>query len=589
MKSKKEIEEYIEKLQSTIDEKQLAIIDSLEGEYALDVLFEFAIIYESYFLEYYDRNSGMLQLSTFSLAHLLRKIFKRQKKWSRELDDVEQIHVRIVMRLLQNIEKSTEETIIWALLYYESLRAELDNIKDILYDRSCKVTITPDGKLSVENINEAGLRNELKTQLKYPFQTSYYNFSAQVRVEEMINVGLFKPQGGNEMARNASEPIKAQEIATRAFLDHYGIEEEFIWRGEHYQASLLVRLLSSLIYSFQSSYGQLFAQQGKKLPFRQKIFDTIIDFINKGVEEIPGPLFLCALSSFYDRTINNFSEIEAEILRKHIDFFRYKLGKNPDELQLAQTPLLQIGNYLAIFVRPLMLQNAWFPLVQKLIGNPGDKGESGRSMRAANRLGSLFKDRGFHTLVEENILKKEGKDVKTDIDIAAFKDNHLFLLQLKMTRPKLFGSEYKSHLEDALKVAYRQNRKVCNHLEANWSMFKRKLGTTSEWKEITKHLIVVSTSFEGDRRAIFKESLKISQFELERYLLNDAYLMLDEDKMEIPDALKKPFYSKKGLTGKRLWELIESDALWSFLNKKVEIVDLQRHLPTFDPADIEKV
>jgi hypothetical protein len=291
MKSKKEIEEYIEKLQSTIDEKQLAIIDSLEGEYALDVLFEFAIIYESYFLEYYDRNSGMLQLSTFSLAHLLRKIFKRQKKWSRELDDVEQIHVRIVMRLLQNIEKSTEETIIWALLYYESLRAELDNIKDILYDRSCKVTITPDGKLSVENINEAGLRNELKTQLKYPFQTSYYNFSAQVRVEEMINVGLFKPQGGNEMARNASELIKAQEIATRAFLDHYGIEEEFIWRGEHYQASLLVRLLSSLIYSFQSSYGQLFAKQGKELPFRQKVFYTIIDFINKRVEDIPGPLF----------------------------------------------------------------------------------------------------------------------------------------------------------------------------------------------------------------------------------------------------------------------------------------------------------
>lgn len=581
--------DHLQKLQTQIVAKQEKIITGLPGESALDLLFKLAVLLEGCY-EQDKENFTVLQQWTAGLGKQIGKVFQN-RKWKKENDNTDQIQLRQLQQLHLKLLQGHKYTGLAQLLILEEYFNQLEELKDInFYDRSCNVMKTADDRLVTILLHEAGLRTDIKTQLKYKFLKTYYIMYGMVLVEQLIQIGHFEPKGKDEVDRYASRQTLAQEIAVQECLDHYGIEKVFRWHGVELDSTVLSRILSFLTYYFQARYWEPWELHQEEVFPDQKVFDLNIKLIDEGAKEVLGPLYLCSLDDLTTRLQEClFPSLDESVIRSHLEFFVQKLDQLGDELDLIQTLLLQHGDHIAIFVRPLMLQNGWYPLVQRLVGNPGDREEKRRVERAAHRLAKLFKDQKFAVIVEEPIKKADGKNDKTDIDLAAFKDGHLFLFQLKMTALKPRAGDYKSHLEDALKTAYRQNRKVHQHMQEHWPEYQLRFGTELSWEQIETHQVVVSTSLEGDRRPIFKESLKISQFELERYLKNDTHLMLDDDTMVRPSAFDKPLYESGELTGNHLWELIEKDALWSFLNEYAAAKDLGDYLPSFDPVNISRI
>jgi hypothetical protein len=588
MPTKKEMTEILSRLQNRIRQRQRQITTTLEEHYAFDFLFLLAVLFEDFYEQSPD-DFNFLQQSTAGLGQLTGQVFQN-KKWKYDAEDTEQKQVRMLARLYHIAQEPSQLASLSRLLKLEGYFSQLATLKDInAYDHSCKLMQTADGRIVTLLVNETGLQREAKTLLKYKFVKTYYTFSGMMMVERRIREELFLSRGRDEVDRYAYRQILAQEIAVQEYLDHYGIESEFSWHGTELDSSLLSHILSFFTYYFQARYGEAWHQEQSEMTVPQKVLKVNMDLVEKGARELLGPLYLCTFENMLTRLCECLPpHVEEDVLRAHLAFFIHKLERPEEVIDLAQTPLLQYEDHIAIFVRPLMLQNAWYPLVQRLVGNPEDREEKKRVERAAFRLGDLFKERGFKVIVEEPIKKAESKEDKTDIDLAAFKDSHLFLFQLKMTALKPRARDYKSHLENALKKAYRQNRKVYQHLAEHWAIYRSRLGTHKTWEQVEVHQLVISTSLEGDRRPIFGDSLKISQFELERYLKNDAYLMADDDTMKIPFALQTPFYENGNLTGPRLWELIEQDTLWSFLDERVAAQDLGAFLPVFDPVDIER-
>ena len=116
--------------------------------------------------------------------------------------------------------------------------------------------------------------------------------------------------------------------------------------------------------------------------------------------------------------------------------------------------------------------------------------------------------------------------------------------------------------------ACKQLDKVLNFLSNNWEDFRAELDSELAWKSVIVHRIILSSTFEADRSSKFldKGLWKISMFELERYLQNDAALMFNVDSDQPIPTLQDGFYPKgEQLSGQRLWELIEEGILWKFL------------------------
>lgn len=560
------VENYINEQRILLLKRQRELIEKYPARYYFDLLFDLATIFEEFYVDQHD-DRGRLQEGSVALANLSFAILL-QKQFIEDKRVVDKIQNKWYAKIQKQAKKSGRQNNTLTELLHTSLAlSELDEYEDIEKNDSSRKLRLQDTGLQVEVLYQDLIDIEKVTQQKYPFEIAYYvNYGRQLAPHWIKEAKIILP-GKTDLDVEASFGIISWEIATTEYLAHYGIEETFSWHGNTYQTILIVRILAFFVEYYKSRYGTSFEMN------IHRDASTVPSAIYKSMEELGietgeplGPFVLLDQKNMVKRLHKIFrSTTPKPEIEKHLVFFTVHINKKLEKLSLLHTPFLCQGDKTAIFLRPLMWQNPWIPIVQRLIGN---KKEEASVTIATNRLKDLFKKREFSVLADEVIYQEDGKTPLTDIDMAALKDKHLFLFQLKMTPPRSHAQLYKSHVKDALTKAYRQNRKVFNYLSENWIEFRHKLDTDIAWNELQIHRIVLSTSFEADRSEKIKESIKISQFELERYLMNNARLLIDDDMEEIPKVLQYPFYEEGELTGDRLWELIESNTLWSFLDKK---------------------
>ncbi|MCB9285071.1 MAG: hypothetical protein H6563_13425 [Lewinellaceae bacterium] len=578
------VEAHIQNLIQKIEEKQDQIIQDLPTLFLIDLLFDLSVIYEDYYAQNRNGSPGALQTGTDALGRVVNKLV-RFGDFKQERRDVEQVQLECFQNLVSLAGNNSQSEKLANLLKLELQLLELESLQQTdKFDRSCEVKLHPDGKLSTTIVHQEGFKYEITTEWKYKYQISFFWNTGEKIVDYQLKNGKVILPSTNDHDANSAIGILSWEYATKAYLEQYGIEETFTYQRQQYDTGLLSQVLAFLIVYPQSRYGVSFEEHLESGNTPKVVLETILQGIDR-YEDFTGPLFLETWPDMVIRMNEVFPKVPKEKMERHLAFFTATIRTEKEAIDLFQTPLLRMGNIVAIFCRPLMLQNPWLPLIRRLIGNPGDKYENARSSRAVETLSCLFEAHGFQTIVEYEIPKANSNQPDTDIDLAAFDGDHLFLFQHKMTAPKATWSEYKSHIDDALKEANRQNRKAYSYLESNWSSFREKWRTELDWEQINVHRIILSTSYEADRRVFSEESIKISQFELERYLRNDPFFLIDEDQWEITNEHNLGFYPQEArLSGGNLWKLIQENRLWSFLDKQINKADLTRYLPEFDPG-----
>lgn len=174
------------------------------------------------------------------------------------------------------------------------------------------------------------------------------------------------------------------------------------------------------------------------------------------------------------------------------------------------------------------------------------------------RIGNLFREAGFKILVSKKFKSKN--NVSGDIDVLAYKNGFLFLIEAK----NVLGVESFTHAQfiEALRfegAAVYQLDKISNFIEEEWDKVREWLGLKeSSVQEVTIAPLIVSSSFEGDLK-VFKGYYKVSLLEIEVILKNNAeklYPNLMVDLFHLSRNINNPKF--KGKPGNRkkidLWK-----------------------------------
>ncbi|MCK4258137.1 MAG: hypothetical protein KAX49_04120 [Halanaerobiales bacterium] len=158
------------------------------------------------------------------------------------------------------------------------------------------------------------------------------------------------------------------------------------------------------------------------------------------------------------------------------------------------------------------------------------------------QIAELFQKAGFNAIPSYEYSFKIGDEIKDgEIDVLAYKDQTLFVIQLKTTHARANVRDIFNHVEYALKKAGDQLSRDTIYLDAeeHFEEYKELLNIDCTFEELEVYPLAVSTSFEGNYTLIDDRFRKISLFELGLILMNGkgAFFSL-KDFMSMEDCFK---------------------------------------------------
>ena len=574
----------IEKLKQETQRHKAELLNNLQYDDPLLLLFDLSVYFEKHCG---DQSAGShLQAAGTWLSKLIRKVFKEKKlKWIPLTE--EEAHEKILKRLVQLHEKGFEASLEALCNIYAHLEKLDDLIQIQCHDENCVVQEYEAGcfitRVAAGRFDQ--FQNYIRSGLKLEEITEYYFNKGRYTAFDLVSTKTIELKGANEDHRADSFDQLAFQIATRDFLEHYGVEDIFTLNGNTYQTGLLIQILNLLIVYSQSRYGMYWEEAAQEANTIKRICRVWQSNIQNGGNICPGPLFIDSRASFIARISSTIPGHTKSEIERHVDFFRSNLDGPIGHFNLFERPLLQMGDLMLFFARPLLHQNGWLPILFPLIkpkGKVQPAGANDRVTSSTQYLAQKFRKHDFYVQTEVDLIVPVVNKKVTDVDVIALKDDYLILLQIKMTHPRSSLQEIKSYKKTLQKAGGQLTQSV-DYLCQYWNTFRSKLGSDKEWSDLKIIPLVVSTSLEYDRE-LFSGYPKISQFELERYLDNDAYLLHSDPEK----ALNEPgweaehlFYpSEQKLSGQLLMELISANTLWNFLELGVLAKSIEAYLPS---------
>jgi hypothetical protein len=204
-------------------------------------------------------------------------------------------------------------------------------------------------------------------------------------------------------------------------------------------------------------------------------------------------------------------ELEAEA-RTIFDLFAQDI--HADNVSLLDKLLIKNSNC------DILLPRLWSGDVKTFLFNAAFRNKKiGRlaSTHFEKRVGSLFEIAGFKTLVGFP-LRNDGQ-IEGEIDVAAYQDGTLFLIEAKMTYMRE-TPEQVAHVGRTFEKASHQLQRVIPLLPEYWADISDQLGIKEEFERINVIPLIVSNSFEYDH-LYFRDILKVTIFELEMVFRNN--------------------------------------------------------------------
>lgn len=222
------------------------------------------------------------------------------------------------------------------------------------------------------------------------------------------------------------------------------------------------------------------------------------------------------------------------------DFFSTDIN-NPacNTIDLVKKPFIKIDNHYIWGYSSLQYKDLYKIITMNVFSNPQEKENfiKNNSNKFENKICEMFKNANFKAVSQHTV--KNSKN--NDIDVMAYKDGYLFIIEGKITYSRLDYDTIRIHTEETLKKAENQlNYRVKKYLDYLDDETIRIL-EIDDISSLTIIPLIVTNSFEG--KCICGNGIyKLSEYELAMYL----------DKKS-PDALIK---------------MIEGDYFWNLFNNK---------------------
>lgn len=196
------------------------------------------------------------------------------------------------------------------------------------------------------------------------------------------------------------------------------------------------------------------------------------------------------------------------------------------EIDVLSRPLIQIGSQY-IWLSSLMKDRRWDNLLHRRIAKEYMHNHNDQSALMEERIAQSFRDAGFKALTGWKY--NQGKEGEGEIDILAFRDKTLFVLELKTSFLEEDLLAYNKYRE--LRFDYKASDQLSSHLEYIENDFEAikgipDLSIDCDLEAINIQPLIISNIFEFDNQLINEQYQKVSLFELQVILHNDLYQAL---------------------------------------------------------------
>ncbi|MCI5188532.1 MAG: NERD domain-containing protein [Candidatus Electrothrix sp. AS4_5] len=237
--------------------------------------------------------------------------------------------------------------------------------------------------------------------------------------------------------------------------------------------------------------------------------------------------------------------------------------------EFYERPILQLGSYGFQLPWLMAFQNNVTAAVNNLrrIGcRRIDRNDE--THRIENRLGELFKSKGFNVVTGYNPPKSLNAD-PGEIDLICYLERHIFLIEVKSTYVRKTLQDawiyYTTTLRKATRQLRRKRKALLSAIEEDGEL-RANLCISGQAKDILLHSWIVDTSIEYDQ-TIIDGFLKVSLEGLIVILRNERYLL--NGLLHEADNLSEDHLFKDGFSAKRFAEIVEEGRVWSVLEREV--------------------
>jgi hypothetical protein len=264
------------------------------------------------------------------------------------------------------------------------------------------------------------------------------------------------------------------------------------------------------------------------------------------------------------------------------------------EIALENNCMLLKNRYCYLFLPRLFFDSKY--VIQGLFNTIFTNNKKASAKYMENRVKFLSECQKFQTITGYP-LKADGKD-KGEIDVLAFRDNTLFIIEAKMTYQRILVNDIRS-LRATYDGAGEQLDNILDLLPEYWADISKKLRISVPYTSVKKVTLIVTNSCEYDHH-YFQGHLKISLCELETVLVmsNSSMLFALHEEMRSFGYQYDPASSTDILNQYRLFPsenpsvdqiiaCLEESRFWELvLDEKIEPTPLFSVPPVDSPKEI---
>ncbi len=518
---------------------------------------------------------------------------------------------------------------------YSGFRKNL--LGSFCYDVDYNRVLRSDKTLEISPNNPTVLSNWIKNGLKYKFWEKYYNTKGAMDTELLVQEGKlgFPGETPKDVAENRYAFSKS--VGNKQRIEDFGIPDRLKVKGKgELSVYLLFEMLEGYAANCRDRYenfinGLYLGETNES--FLKGIQKTIRNNVFKH-KILDGPLRPYSYDEYLEISKKTFRQqldleaISEEDLKSAIDFLTFDLNNPFEKLDIFRYPFIRCGEVLFAFPHIVSNQDFFVAIVNRLIDTKGRKKERKEETDLMDeQLAGFFDMHDFKTATGLK-LYKDNKEY-TDIDVLAYKDKTLFVLQNKSTHVRMGLKEAHNNRTLALEKAAEQLKKSISYINEKFEEFQQKLSFHESKEEVKIYPLIVSTSFEDDY-SFFDGFKKTTFFELKVILHNTNFFMgisrylevkklekrvgddpyvqrmlagldnpesveelLNEamgfDEITLQNKMEKELLYRKPLTSERLIEIIENDEVWKGLDNLIELPDTRGRIEIpLDGSSLQK-
>lgn len=225
-----------------------------------------------------------------------------------------------------------------------------------------------------------------------------------------------------------------------------------------------------------------------------------------------------------EKSITEYFDWETQAVKALIDFLTTSLSSGTaSPIDFLSRPFLKIGTQY-IWLSSLLRDRRWEVLMHRRMAVAKLHDQSIQSSHIEKGLADSFMKAGFNAIAGGKY--NNGKTGEGEIDTLAFKDNVLFVIEIKTTYLEENLLSYAKY--HAIRFEYKASEQLKRHQEyikTNFEAIKSisELGIDCELEQLEIIPLIVSNIFELDDLLIHGQYHKVSLFELQVILKNDLY------------------------------------------------------------------